>query len=316
MSVNKPRVSLGLPVYNGEKYLEKTLDSILAQTYQDFELVISDNGSTDRTQAICERYAAMDPRVKYHRNPKNIGIAPNFNRAFELSSGEYFKWADYDDILAPEFVEKCVEVLDAHPNVAVAFPKTRFINENGDFISDFEPPDAASSSQAHIRFKSIILDPDHIVSQASGLIRAEIVRRSVMNRSYPCSDEVLVAHLALLGDFYEIPVYLFFYRLHARQSTKGVLASERARVKFYDTSLVGQVVLIKWLYLKDCLYAIRTAPISAHQKRMCYLYMVRWLFVPKNLRSITKDILLAIHTRVPIFPRLYKETLDAANLID
>jgi glycosyltransferase involved in cell wall biosynthesis len=104
MAPNKPRVSLGMPVYNGERYLEKTFDSVLAQTYKDFELVISDNGSTDRTQAICERYAKMDSRVKYHRNSKNIGIAPNFNRVYELSPSEYFKWTDYDDLLAPEFL--------------------------------------------------------------------------------------------------------------------------------------------------------------------------------------------------------------------
>jgi glycosyltransferase involved in cell wall biosynthesis len=316
MTLHKPRVSLGLPVYNGEKYLEKTMDSILAQTYQDFELVISDNGSNDRTQQICENYARKDKRVKYHRNAKNIGIAPNFNKAFELASGEYFKWADYDDILAPEFVAKCVQALDRYPDVAIAFPKTRFIDENENFLNDFEPPDDACSPKAYIRFKSLILDPDHIVSQASGLMRAEILKKSVLNGSYPCSDEVLLAHLSLLGGFYEIPEYLFFYRLHARQSTKGVLASERSRVKFYDTSLAGKVVLIKWLYLKNCLFAIRTSPISIFQKTMCYLYMVRWLFVMRNLRSVTKDMMLAIHQRIPIFSRLYQETLDAANRID
>lgn len=314
MDNRKPQVSLGLPVYNGEKYLEKTIDSILAQTYRDFELIICDNGSNDRTQEVCEYYCQRDERVKYHRNPKNIGIAPNYNKAFELSSGKYFKWADYDDILAPEFIAKTVAVLDQYPDVSVAFPKTKFIDGNGDLLEDFEPPDEACSSKAHIRFKSLILNPDHIVSQASGLMRSEIVRRSVMNGSYPCSDEVLIAHLSLLGIFYEIPEHLFFYRLHARQSTKGVLASERARVVFYDTSLEGKIVLIKWLYLKTCMFAIWTAPISFFEKIMCTLYMGRWMFVQKNLRSLTKDLLLAIHERIPIFPKLYQETLDMANV--
>jgi glycosyltransferase involved in cell wall biosynthesis len=293
---------MGMPVYNGEKYLEKTLDSVLAQTFKDFELVISDNGSSDRTQAICERYAGIDPRVKYHRNPRNIGIAPNFNRAHELSSGEYFKWTDYDDLLAPEFLAKCVEILDKYPNVACAFPKTRLIDQNDDPIRDFEPPDDASSPQAHRRFKSLILDPDHIVSQASGLMRREQVGETVMHGSYPCSDEVFLAHLALLGDFYEIP----------KQSTKGLLASERARVRFFDTSLEGKVVLIKWLYFKNCIHAIGHSPLSPYQKFRCYLYMARWLLVMRNFRSIVKDGMLAIHQWIPIFPKLYKETLDVS----
>lgn len=313
MSPTNPRVSLGMPVYNGERYLEKTLDSVLAQTYTDFELVISDNGSSDRTQEICERYAKKDPRVKYHRNPKNIGIAPNFNRAYELTSGEYFKWTDYDDLLAPTFLERCVEILDKHPNVACAFPKTRLIDQNDDPIRDFEPPDDACSPQAHIRFKSLILDPDHIVSQASGLMRREQVGRTVMHGSYPCSDEVFLAHLALLGDFYEIPEFLFLYRIHPKQSTKGVLASERARVRFFDTSLEGQVVLIKWLYFKNCIYAINHSPINGYQRFRCYLYMVRWLLVMRNFRSIVKDVMLATHRWVPIFPRLYREAQEASG---
>ena len=312
MSPSKPRVSLGMPVYNGEKYLEKTLDSVLTQTYQDFELVISDNGSSDRTQQICEHYAEIDKRVKYYRNPRNIGIAPNFNRAYELCSGEYFKWTDYDDLLVPEFLEKCVEVLDGHPKVACAFPKTRLIDHNDDPIRDFEPPDDACSTRAHIRFKSLILDPDHIVSQASGLMRREQVGRTVMHGSYPCSDEVFLAHLALLGDFYEIPEFLFLYRIHPKQSTKGVLASERARVRFFDTSLEGKVVLIKWLYFKNCIHAINHSPIDVYQRFRCYLYMLRWLLVLKNFRSISKDFLLAIHQRIPIFPGLYKDALDAS----
>ncbi|MDZ7319275.1 MAG: glycosyltransferase [candidate division KSB1 bacterium] len=313
MSANKPRVSLGMPVYNGEKYLEETLGSILAQTYQDFELVISDNGSTDRTQQICERYAAKDERIKYYRNSKNIGIAPNFNRVFELCSGEYFKWTDYDDLLAPDFVTKCVEGLDQYPDAAVCFPKTRLIDENGDLIRDFEPPAEACSPEPHIRFKSLILDPDHIVSQASGLMRADLVRRTVMHGSYPCSDEVFLAHLSLLGRFYEIPERLFFYRIHPRQSTKGILASERARVYFFDTSLQGKIVLIKWLYFKNCLIAIRNSPISFSQKMMCYFHMFRWLWVAKNLKSLGKDLLLAVHERIPLFPRIYRETLEIAN---
>src|SRR5688572_10868700 len=103
MPEKNPRVSIGLPVYNGENYLAEAIDSILAQTFEDFELIISDNASTDRTQEICEAYAAKDGRIRYYRSEVNKGSAWNFNRVFELARGEYFKWAAHDDYIAPEY---------------------------------------------------------------------------------------------------------------------------------------------------------------------------------------------------------------------
>ena len=103
MNRRKSRVSIGMPVFNGEKYLRESIESILDQTYQNFELIISDNASTDRTQEICLEYARKDNRISYYRNDKNLGGPRNYNRVFELSSAEYFKWAAYDDVLAPEF---------------------------------------------------------------------------------------------------------------------------------------------------------------------------------------------------------------------
>ncbi|GIK40320.1 MAG: glycosyl transferase [Chloroflexota bacterium] len=313
MTQNKPRVSIGLPVYNGEFHLKETLDSILCQTFSDFELIISDNGSTDRTQQICEDYMAKDTRIKYYRSVKNLGIAPNYNRVFELSSGEYFKWADYDDLLAPDFLAKCVEVLDNHPEVAVCFPKAKVIDENGTFLEDYDPLPDTSSLEPHVRFGKLIVTNDNRVVQASGLMRAGLVKKTVMHGSYPCSDEVFLAHMALLGYFYEIPDRLFFVRIHPKQSTRGVLASERARVVFFDTSLKDKMVLVKWLYFKDSLRAINTSPINTYQRICCYFHMMRWLLIPKNLRSMVKDMLLAIHERIPLFPRLYQEVLDTAN---
>ena len=90
MSSQRPRIAIGMPVYNGEKYIESAISSILAQTYTDFDFIISDNASTDRTQEICLTYAARDNRIRYHRNEVNLGAAPNYNRVFQLSSNEFF----------------------------------------------------------------------------------------------------------------------------------------------------------------------------------------------------------------------------------
>ena len=129
-----PCVSIGLAVYNGEKYLKKALDSIITQTFTDLELIISDNFSTDNTQQICEQYASQDERIRYYRNNKNIGAPRNFNRAFELASGKYFKWAASDDVLAPDFLRKCVAILDKDASVVLCHSITGRIDENGDLL--------------------------------------------------------------------------------------------------------------------------------------------------------------------------------------
>lgn len=316
MSPTNQLVSIGIPVYNGERYLEETIKSILSQTYTDFELLICDNGSTDATQEICKKYASQDKRIKYHRNAKNLGAAPNYNLVFELSSGEYFKWADYDDLLAPDFISKGVEVLDTNPDVAACYPRATFIDENGDFIKDYDPEPDASSPKPHVRFGRLLLDHDHRLAQASGLIRASVLRRTILHGSYPCSDEVLLAHLGLLGRYYEIPDRLFHLRMHPYMSSQGALASERVRVSFFDTSLRGKVVLLKWEYLKNCLIAINDSPISFYQRLSCYTYVVRWAFKKQNFRSLVKDMLLGLHQSIPIFSGLYRETVDATNKID
>src|SRR5215212_10104103 len=107
-----PRVTVGIPVYNGAKYLGQAIESVLAQTFADFELIICDNASTDATAAIALDYAARDPRVRYARNRENLGVGRNFNRLIELGMGQYFKWLAADDVIAPEFLERCVEALD------------------------------------------------------------------------------------------------------------------------------------------------------------------------------------------------------------
>jgi len=109
---DRPRLSIGLPVYNGEEYLAESFDALLGQTYEDFELVVSDNASTDGTEAICRKYAAQDSRIRYLRLPRNIGATPNHNHVFAESRGELFKWASHDDLYGRDLLRLCVEALD------------------------------------------------------------------------------------------------------------------------------------------------------------------------------------------------------------
>src|SRR6516164_196463 len=114
-----PRLSIGLPVYNGEKYLAESLDSLLGQTFEDFELIISDNASTDSTGDICQRYAKQDSRIRYIRQPRNIGLAANHNFVIGQARGDLFKWAADDDLCARDLVRDCVDALDEYPRVVL-----------------------------------------------------------------------------------------------------------------------------------------------------------------------------------------------------
>lgn len=287
----KPHVSIGLPVYNGEKYLRQAIDSILAQTYPDFELIVSDNASTDRTQDICQKYAAQDKRIQYFRNEKNIGAAPNFNRSFKLSSGEYFKWMAHDDIIAPEFLSRCVEILDQHPAVVLCFPKSKIIDEQGKVLGEHVYKSDTTSSKPHIRFRNLVITLD-TGWQIFGLMRTSVARKTALHGSYPASDLVLLAELALYGQFYEIQDHLLFPRYHPEQATR-VIPVERNRVLFYDTALQGKILLPKWQYLYGYIRAIKNAPLSKNERLYCYIQIPRWILKKDHFRAMGKDVLLA-----------------------
>src|SRR5262249_35870034 len=133
-----PVVTIGLPVFNGARYLSSSLDSLLAQSFVDFELVISDNASTDATEEICRDYAARDKRIRYLRRGTNRGAAWNFNSLVHESSAPYFKWATHDDVHAPAYVERCLHALeDGGARVSLAYPRTLLIDENGDALREY-----------------------------------------------------------------------------------------------------------------------------------------------------------------------------------
>lgn len=289
-----PIVSVGLPVFDGERYLNQTINSILDQTFTDFELIIIDNASTDGTHEICRSYVDQDSRIQYHRNQENLGAAPNFNRAFELSSGRYFKWAAYDDLLAPSFLSRCVDVLDQYKDVVLCYSRANLIDENSFNISSYDPEPEASEGKPHKRFRNLLFMNTRWAGVLTfGLLRREIVRKTAKIGSYAGSDEVFVAELALHGHFIEIPERLFFLRTHPEQSTRGSLAIERDRTRWFDTSLKGKPVLPKWQYLLGCFKAINNSPIGGFKKLYCYLLMARWIFIPSHFRAMGKDLLLA-----------------------
>ena len=138
MSRGKPKLSVGMPVYNGEPYIGIAINSILDQTFGDFELIISDNASTDHTEDICRDFASRDKRVIYSRSEENLGAAQNYNRLVDMASADYFRWSNSDDLFAPELHERCVSVLDTTPDAVLSYGRTRIIDENGNENGDYD----------------------------------------------------------------------------------------------------------------------------------------------------------------------------------
>jgi glycosyltransferase involved in cell wall biosynthesis len=208
-----PAVSIGLPVYNGETYLSAALDSLLAQDFGDFELIISDNASTDRSPEICAHYAARDSRIRLLSSPSNVGAAANFNKTFESSSGRYFMWAADDDLWDTRFVGTCFAALEAHPEAVLACTSLRFIDETGATIELdyglYDNPDLSSRSVAR-RVRTLVGRGGWY--QSYGLIRASALRKTPLFLNVYGPDVVLVLELALQGPFVKSPEILYWYR--------------------------------------------------------------------------------------------------------
>ena len=246
-----PKVSIALPVYNGDRYLSQAIGSILAQTYRDFELIISDNASTDGTQGICREFERRDARIRYYRQPRNVGASPNFNVCYELASGEYFKWAAHDDFHEPEYLAECVKALDAHPDAVLCHSMVRLVDDQDHLIEIFRPIEpAAASSRASERFAARIRNPRCL--DIWGLIRMDALRNSVLIGSYIGMDRALLLELALRGRFLLIDRPLFSNRDHPERATRVTRTQTRKDlVAVYDTAVASKNVLSTWILYKE-----------------------------------------------------------------
>ncbi|KAB8334598.1 glycosyltransferase family 2 protein [Scytonema tolypothrichoides VB-61278] len=307
MTNNQPRLSIGLPVYNGEKFLKQAIDSLLAQTLEDFELIISDNASTDKTEEICRAYAVKDKRIRYYRNEKNIGCACNFNRVFELSSGEYFKWAAHDDLHAPDFLMKCIEVLDQDPTLILCHSKTYFIDEHGKFLQNYDIQLQTDLPKPHKRFHELLTK--HLCYQIYGVMRASALRMTPLMGSYGHADGILLLRLGLIGRFYEIPEHLFFVRSHPKQSTSmffpnyllfadnnpqyslSMLPDYYSYTVWFDSSKKGKILLPHWRIFWEYLLSIWYSPLNDYERVCCYISLRKQLKGTEYL--LIKDLLIA-----------------------
>jgi glycosyltransferase involved in cell wall biosynthesis len=270
-SPRPPRVSIGVPAYNAQRYLPQALDSLLAQTYSDIEIIVCDNASSDGTEVIAREYAARDRRIRYVRNPENIGAGRNFARCVELARGELFRWASADDLSAPTFVERCVEALDARPDVMQAYPRTILIDDNGaelERCGDDIQTLADSPRQRYLH----VMRSLRLVNAFYGVMRTALLRRTGMHGPYIGADLVVQAEIALYGKIYEVPEYLFFRRMHAEAHSAMTVAQAQT---FYTPGTRRHAAFWKWRQLAERLLSVLRGPITLRDKALLCATLLR-----------------------------------------
>lgn len=301
------RVSIGIPVYNGEQFVAHAIQSVLDQSYQDWELIISDNASTDGTQAICESFAELDPRIKYFRATENHGAAWNFNEVFHKASGELFRWLSHDDYLMPTVIEKCVEALDQNPDCVGCATATGAIDEDGYRILDDLAGEVdlhcqgltEASERRRLEYSRIddpadrylgILIYSRRCNEIYGLMRRSQMAQSQLHPTYCGGDKVLLAELAMMGKIHELPELLFYVRWHDTRFTSN--SSTKEQDEHMSTEKKSAFALPhQYRSTFGYLGLIRRRKLSFGQRAKCLLYWLRFTFQVSKWTAILKNTL-------------------------
>jgi glycosyltransferase involved in cell wall biosynthesis len=280
-----PRVSIGLPVFNAELYLEQSLEAVLGQTFRDFELIISSNASTDGTDDICRRYAERDERIRFIRQPSNIGAVPNHNLVLDQATAPLFKWVSGDDLYARDLIERCVALLDAEPELVLAHSWTAAINGDGELIQALPYPLATERPEPEARLRSLLFAGDEMpgairADDFYGVIRTDVLRKMKRLGSFYHSDQTYTANLALHGPFGIIPEWLYFRRHHTGRALEANptvrswcsnLDPRRGdRLRHPTVRLIGE-------YGWENIALIGRSPIRLSDKVRCYRVMGQWM---------------------------------------
>ena len=258
-----PLVSVGLPVYNGARFLAQALDCLLGQTLADLELIISDNASTDGTAQICLDYAARDSRIRYIRQSTNIGALRNFNFVAEQARGRYFKWASANDFCEPRLLEACVAVLSADPGVVLCHGRACMVDEESGERTPYAGDVSATHAQPSERFtalaRSLVLN-----HPLYGAMRTEVLRRTPLIRPYLGGDLVLIAELGLYGRVHLLPQVLVYRRFG---SATWSIRLDRARLQaFLYGGARDRPRFARWHRRMDLFHAVLRAPIPPSEK--------------------------------------------------
>ncbi|MCH2076447.1 MAG: glycosyltransferase [Rhodobacteraceae bacterium] len=290
-----PKVSLGLPVYNGENFLAEALDCLLAQTFTDFELIISDNASTDFTQSICEEYAEKDRRIKYFRQPENRGAGANYDFTFYKAQAPYFRWCTHDDLMGDDFLEACVAHLDAHPEAVGALPKdVREIDETGQFLKAIHITFGSNSANGAERFAAYTplsrSEQFHCMPFFS-LFRREALARTNLHGDYLSSDRILIAEMLLHGEIALLSTSSVSFRRHeAQYSTVSMRQDVEFAIEWFQPKNAGKRVFKKARYLRELMRSLSRARPTLHDRRVALAGVAQLAWSER--RDLVKEMLI------------------------
>ena len=230
------KVTIGLPVYNGEKFIHKCLDSLLKQTFKNFIIIISDNASTDNTKKICQEYSQKDKRIQYIRQEKNIGLLPNFNFVLEQSNSEFFMWMGVDDYILPDYIKKNMDILVSNSNVVGSVSKIKPYNFSDSSINKIDSRFIDFTKKLRNRFKklnafSISGNYDQKVRNyltgstcqvIYGIFRTEKLQKSIIPSLFVGLDWAEMLNVLKFGDIHVINEVLM-YEFEGGRSSDGIL---------------------------------------------------------------------------------------------
>lgn len=260
-----PRVVVGLPVYNGKKFIGAAIESHLSQSFGDFLLVVSDNGSTDETPAICEAYAAKDPRVQVWRSPQNRGILWNHRRVLEAitSPDQYFRWAGADDILEPGLLQLMVDTLDLRPDASAVMSNTRNIDDEGRIIGAMSRAlDLQSPSVSQRAWDLLMARFQHIV--AYGLMRASVLQSMRTGPHYFGWDEIFIWELTLRGQIVQPEGPALLRRFHPGSISRVKTAKELR--KWVEPNAKSGMNFPHWNWAWERLRVLFATPMPAGER--------------------------------------------------
>jgi glycosyltransferase involved in cell wall biosynthesis len=267
-----PLVTVGMPLYNSARHLPKAMDALLGQTFRDFEILISDNASTDGTVALCEEYAVRDSRVRLIRQPRNIGAPRNWNAVVPGARGKYFKWASGNDYCAPETLDLCVQALEADPGLVLCYGRTELIDDEGAPIGPYASDIDALQASPSERFGRICRHLD-LNNAQQALVRTDVLKLTGLDRLYPGGDLALTAELALYGRFLLLPRTLL-YRRHGRGSVMAMRSPAEVQ-RIYNPQASAPMKLIRGRLHWDHFASVARAPIPFAEKARAWRLALR-----------------------------------------
>ena len=295
------RTSLALawecPFTTGRDFWRRRSNRSWHKLFADFELIISDNGSTDATERICREYAAKDSRIRYYRSDRNQGAAWNHNRLVELARAEYFKWQCHDDNCDPAFLEKCLAVIESNPAVVLCYPRFVRIDDQGQHLG-IKSSRVIGGAPVHARFRSLIYRRDSC-EEIYGITRTREIRQTALIGPYSNSDDTFLAELILYGQFHEVPEPLFFYRIHRAQSTSAY-PSRSVRMAWFNPAATIHLSFPFLRLFRGYLALVWRSPVTWANRLRCYGILVGWFWYFRDwLREDFRTVrAFLIHSRI------------------